>query len=57
MKPGGLRGPFVSDNYSCSRWRARELGQGETAQRIEEAVERMAVCNEALAAALRELEK
>jgi hypothetical protein len=32
--------------------RARALGQEETAQRIEEAVGRMATCNQALRAAL-----
>jgi hypothetical protein len=44
---------------SFQEWaeRARKLGQEETAQRIEEAVERMAVCNEALAEALKALEK
>jgi alcohol dehydrogenase YqhD (iron-dependent ADH family) len=36
--------------------RARDLGQEETAQRIEEAVERMATCNRALTAALEALE-
>ena len=40
------------------RWvaKARELGREETAQRIEEAVERMMTCNQALAAALAMLE-
>jgi len=40
------------------RWAARasELGQEEAAQRIEEAVERMAACNQALADALETLE-
>ena len=40
------------------RWaaKARALGREETAQRIEEAVERMAVCNQALTAALDALE-
>ena len=40
------------------RWvaRARELGREETAQRIEEAVGRMAACNQALRAALEALE-
>jgi len=44
---------------SFRRWadKARALGQEETAQRIEEAVERMAACSQALAAALKELEK
>ena len=44
---------------SFERWvvRARELGQEKTAQRIEEAVERMAACGESLVAALKELEK
>ncbi len=40
------------------RWvaKARALGQEETAQRIEEAVERMAACNQVLRAALEALE-
>ncbi|MEA3340622.1 MAG: hypothetical protein U9R15_11700 [Chloroflexota bacterium] len=40
------------------RWaaKARVLGQEETAQRIEEAVERMLPCNQALTAALAALE-
>jgi len=40
------------------RWaaKARALGQEETAQQIEEAVERMVVCNQALIAALEALE-
>ena len=44
---------------SFERWvaRARVLGQEETAQRIEEAVERMAACNQALRAALGALEE
>ena len=43
---------------SFQRWvaRARELGQNKAAQRIEEAVERMAACNQALTAALEALE-
>jgi alcohol dehydrogenase YqhD (iron-dependent ADH family) len=43
---------------SFERWvpRARAVRQGETAQRIEEAVERMAACNQALRAALAALE-
>ena len=43
---------------SFERWvaKARELGREETAQRIEEAVERMAACNQALRAALEALE-
>lgn len=43
---------------SFQRWvaRARELGREETAQQIEEAVERMAACNQALRAALEALE-
>ena len=43
---------------SFERWvaKARELGREETAQRIEEAVERMAACNQALTAALEALE-
>jgi len=36
--------------------KARELGREEMAQRIEEAVERMAACNRSLAAALQALE-
>jgi len=44
---------------SFRRWatKARELGQEEIAQWIEEAVERMAACNQALAAALEALEE
>jgi len=44
---------------SFQRWvaRARELGWEGTAQGIEEAVERMAACNEALSAALKGLEE
>jgi len=43
---------------SFERWvaKARELGREETAQRIEEAVEQMGVCNQALIAALEALE-
>ena len=43
---------------SFQRWvaGARELGREETARRIEEAVERMAACNQALTAALEALE-
>ena len=43
---------------SFERWvaKARELGREETAQRIEEAVGRMAACNQALTAALEALE-
>jgi alcohol dehydrogenase YqhD (iron-dependent ADH family) len=43
---------------SFRRWaaKARALGQEETAQRIEEAIEQMAACNEALTAALELLE-
>ena len=43
---------------SFERWvaRARALRRGETAQRIEDAVERMAACNQALRAALEALE-
>ncbi|MBL7063966.1 MAG: hypothetical protein ISS49_07115 [Anaerolineae bacterium] len=37
--------------------KARVLGQEETAQRIGEAVERMAACNQALAAALEGLKR
>jgi len=37
--------------------KAREMGLEEVAQRIEEAVKHMATCNEALAAALKALEK
>ena len=37
--------------------KARTLGQGEAAQRIEEAVERMAACNQVLTAALEALEE
>ena len=48
-----------NDEHAASfqRWgvRARELGQEETAQRIEEAVERMAACNRALTAAVEAL--
>jgi hypothetical protein len=36
--------------------RARDLGQEETARRIEEAVEQMATCNQAFTAALEALE-
>lgn len=44
---------------SFQKWstKAQELGQQETAQHIEEAVERMAACNDALTAALEALEK
>jgi hypothetical protein len=44
---------------SFQEWaeRARKLGQEETARWIKEAVERMAVCNEALAEAMKALEK
>ncbi len=49
-----------NDEHAASfqRWvaGARELGREETAQRIEEAVERMAACNQALNAALEALE-
>jgi len=40
------------------RWmvKARKLGQEETARQIEEAVERMMTCNQALTAALAALE-
>jgi len=43
---------------SFERWgaRARALRRGKTAQRIEDAVERMADCNQALRAALEALE-
>ena len=43
---------------SFERWvaKARELGREKTAQRIEEAVGRMAACNQALTAALEALE-
>ena len=43
---------------SFERWvaGARALRRGETAQRIEDAVERMAACNQALRAALEALE-
>lgn len=37
--------------------RAREMGQDEAAQLIEQAVERMAACNQALNAALQVLEE
>lgn len=37
--------------------KAREMGLGEVTRRIEEAVERMKGCNEALAAALKALEE
>jgi alcohol dehydrogenase YqhD (iron-dependent ADH family) len=50
-----------NDEHAASfrEWaeRARELGLGEVAQRIEEAVERMKGCNEALSAALKALEE
>jgi len=44
---------------SFRRWadKARALGREETAQQIEKAVEQMAACSQALAAALKELEK
>ena len=49
-----------NDEHAASfqRWaaKARALGRDETAQRIEEAVERMGVCNQALTAALDALE-
>ena len=43
---------------SFENWaaKARVLGQEETAQRIEESVQQMAACNQALAAALEALE-
>ena len=43
---------------SFQRWvpKARALGREETARRIEEAVERMAACNQSLTAALEALE-
>jgi hypothetical protein len=43
---------------SFRKWaeRARDLGQAETARRIEDAVDRMATCNQALTAALEALE-
>jgi hypothetical protein len=43
---------------SFRRWaaKAKALGQEETARRIEEAVEQMAACNQALTAALERLE-
>ena len=50
-----------NDEHAASfeNWaaKARVLGQEKTAQRIEEAVERMAACNQALAAALQSLER
>lgn len=44
---------------SFRKWaeKARGLGQEETGRWIEEAMERMAVCNEALAEAMKALEK
>ena len=45
-----------ADSFQRFVARARELGREEMAQRIEEAVERMAACNQALRAALEALE-
>ena len=45
--------------FALRKWgeRARELGLEAVAKQIEVAVERMAACGEALAAALKELEE
>jgi len=46
-----------AESFRTWAGKAREMGLGEVAQRIEEAVERMEACNEALTAALKALEE